>query len=156
MSGSFSCSTNLRGHTSRGERWGPHPYFVDQEKSGRSTPAGSFFCASHTHQSMACSIPWFPVLATAFSLKTGHFGTDSFTFTSVKVLSNAGTIKARVEMCVCGVTHALFLSKPISSRLSSVVSSAILIWNRLYTLQYINKAILRLSFWHICYTTVNR
>lgn len=25
-----------------------------------------------THQSMACSIPWFPVLATAFSLKTDY------------------------------------------------------------------------------------
>ena len=120
---------------------------------GRSTITYWF----QSYQSIACSIPWFPVLATAFSLKTcdtGHTESYCFTFTSVKAVSNLGT--------PCGsfmdFTHALFLSKPISSRLSSVVCSAILTWNTLCNYQnYIRSSYISLTLISTYrYTTVAR
>lgn len=104
-------------------------HWAESDKLGCDTE--DFTCLPHTHQSMACSIPWFPVLATAFSLKTStqHHMWRFISLESSLISWNLIT----QDLLLTFVTHALFLSKPISSRLSSVVSSAILTWNRLYT-----------------------
>lgn len=62
----------------------------------------------------------------------------------LKPESNTRTL----EMLVFIVTHALFLSNPISSRLSSVVSSAISTWNRLYQNQSLTFI---MTLLHCCY-----
>lgn len=114
----------------------PHHTWITRTQRGHVHPGSSTITYwFQSYQSIACSIPWFPVLATAFSLKIMRYRTHwvlCFTSTSVKAVSNLGT--------PCGnlldFTHALFLSKPISSRLSSVVCSAILTWNRLCNYQH--------------------
>lgn len=69
-----------------------------------------------THQSIAISMPWFPVCPTAFSLQNNHCVSES-------------TGSVCKHQCQCGktLTYARFLSKPISSRLSNVEHSAIVL-----------------------------
>lgn len=104
ISGSFSCSINL------------YSYRTVNSTSENMIYLNGTLLLLRTHQSIAFSMPWFPVCATAFSLQNNHC-----------VRESTGSVCKHQCHCSKIITYALFLSKPISSRLSNVVLSAIVL-----------------------------